>query len=1691
MKIRILFIVFLSIFFTSLHSQDAVISYIIPDIGTPGLNTYVEIIGPATRTMNFGPDLVYFDNKREQLVYIELVNPEDSTKVTISPFVVSWSGRMISVHFFVHPWVNPNSWDWQTLRPEFKIPFRVLLNGRPGNIDTFYIVKPYQFGDKSGSADRTLGAGSLGRRSRRGAMIVDSMILANDTYKVSKADCDPISEGNQGYLPFIIISLGRISGGNSTKIDGDGELRHAGPGGGGGGGRFCDAVINTSLTGDDGGDGFTGGGPGGRNKSGPFGNNEFRNAGVGTAASGASLNGVGPGTAEWYEASGGGTGHPFGLSGSGCSNGNTCDPDGGYGGGSGYQQNKAGGSGGYTTNGANSSTKNGGRVHGNDMVVPIAGGSGGASGNPNRVDGCSGSGGGGGGALRLCGTRISGIEISANGGPPGSVGESDVGGGGSGGHASAMAKIGLSYVLSRTNGQNGGGAGRIRLDAPYFNMVNNTPPQASIFNGPTTDTSMWVERSFNLTGSKKNDRNIRVFIKKLYGDWTELTGINANNNLWNIDIDLAKPDTIYFLVALQDVDNPSSSQYLARPFFVMSQSAANILRVIKLPIIAGDSIVEITVPECPDSYAFDTIYLKNIGEGDLELNFQNASYSKGNLGFELVSPKVKTIVAPDDSIQVIVKYTYKDGQTDFKDTLLIPHNDYKTDKNPWKVSLDAKTLKIDLQSYNINPHFRLKENKAEALILDTVCLGGQTSKQFYLVNNGDIDFTILEMIFSSPNFSTGAITDSSLFTGDSTLLTINFEANVTDTGEFLSEVIVKIKECPDRFDKFWAIVFVTKADIELASIKDTFDFGEVCVGATKELFASIKNNSNFDLMLGNPFISNSQVFSANIPNPYISKKDSTIIRLLFSPDSEGDFFSDIIAFTNDCAGDSVRFYLRGTGVKTKLQFYGLNDFGDVPVGKKDTLDIILKNNGSGVANINSIPPLSSQFKILKTTPPLPLNLKPKDSIIITIEFFPIREGRDSSLIQGLSDVLTECKDSTSIYVYGNGVKSKIQLSKYQIDFGLIKTCETKLDTIILYNKGTGPLRIISKSTISGSDSRYFTILKEPQSLPLSLNPDDSAVYIILFNPAGSPNGVKNAILSIKTDDLTDSIINVPIKGENEKLIANITPNPLDLGAIPIGQSQNRNITVTNNGRFDARVVAVVSNNPDVTVAPQNATILKNGGSQDFIVTFAINSKGNQSARLEFLFDEPCPDSLFVDVVAVGLEGSIEKSEQLNFGMLAPCEDSTLTYYIKNTGETPVEILSIQIIGSDASLFSFSDSITFPYNLDTNKILYRDVRFNPVNTSDGIKQAQIVAKIIINADTVDIITGLIGEKRSGLLIVPNIVAFGNVVVGSDEYITITIKNEGRQVVYIEKILPIISSPIFSVIPDNINVSLQPNESINLTVKFTPTAVQFYDDSLKLAIRIKTCFDTIAIWLNGYGIPAKTVRLRLPYIYEVPTTATDFRIPVYAYLPNTSDSLSNVSFEGAFTFNLSTFYPYRITNGKITYTIENLVSKTNTIGFEIDNVNLTASDTLLTEFICVAYLGDSDTTDLLWNRLLINWKPDNLVGETITENGFISFKICKEGGKRLLLPGHPLALSINPNPINDVMNINVNILETGWHTLELYNTQGVGKILKKWFADVNFYSDYNFNFSLQDFSDGVYYIKLQSPTQSIFKQVIIIK
>jgi hypothetical protein len=576
------FLLALAILFTfrSSQAQTPSISYLIPDIGTPGMNTYIEIIAPYNRQGSFGPDSIYTNNAGDH-VQVVCTNPSDTANLTFGPVVVSWQGRVISTQVFVGNCSTPNSSDWHLLEREFAIPLSVIVGGVASNSDTFYLVKPQPALIASGGG--ILGSGGQwGIRSKRGALLFDSIILKGGTYTVSTSDCDPIAPGNQGYLPVTILSKGPVSFLNSANLSVSAIGADAGPGGGGG--SMGDGPSSTV-----GGNGFVGGSPGespepclGLGGSGTGGDGNSSQGGIG-------LNGIVPEPSdvdpqcEYY----GGTGNPFISEGGGVVTHSKHEGD--------------GNGGGFGTSGENGRGERGttpdlgGVINGNPMLVPLMGGSGGGGGNEfcSCTDNPPGgmAGGGGGGVLLYAPQFNTGNgTVMANGasgvsGGFGCVGHGSVGGSGSGGGITIQSKSSSSFpsvsvaggISIHTHADAGnGGQGRIRFDGPISNIPAKLPNNATFYRGLSTDTAQVSKTSIVLTGTG-NGSPIRIYSKGGNGSWQLLSTIaNYSNNSWMQPVS-PDPSGITYIVALQQIPNPSQAVATLEPSWIMSQAAANVI----------------------------------------------------------------------------------------------------------------------------------------------------------------------------------------------------------------------------------------------------------------------------------------------------------------------------------------------------------------------------------------------------------------------------------------------------------------------------------------------------------------------------------------------------------------------------------------------------------------------------------------------------------------------------------------------------------------------------------------------------------------------------------------------------------------------------------------------------------------------------------------------------------------------------------------------------------------------------------------------------------------------------------------------------------------------------------------------------------------------------------------------------------
>lgn len=1598
MKISIKFFIFLLLSLPG-YSQP-IISYILPDIAAPDMAVYFEIIGPTNANGNFGNDIFLLNNPGDE-VRIEPLNLNDTNKITFGPLVVSWNGRMISSSIFVKSSVEPNSWDWSQLNQEFRIPIRVYVNGKGySNVDTIYIVKPYPGMDWSSVSENILGQGQLGKRSRRGAMIFESLTLGNKEYRVSVNDCDPISEGNQGYLPFTLLVKKQLNGGANTLINVSGGLlsrQDAGPGGGGGGGRFCDGYP----IGDDGGNGFVAGGPGGRNSSGlPLSNNVFKNYGESSGSNFGSLNGVAPPPIGQYEASGGATGHPFGLSGEPCFDGNNCEGVGGFGAGSGNKQTNDGGSAGYADDGMGP-FKSAGKKYGNIMIVPIAGGSGGASGNPQTIATCSGSGGGGGGAISVFASEIKGISVRSNGGDGGN--EPADGGGGSGGSILVFSKLPYqNFQLSVSGGKAGSNNyyasnGRIRIDAL---QETNGDLQTAVtpYRGFATDTSSRVFRRFKLSGKKEFNKNLNLYIKPESGNWQHLMDITSNPSSWSEEIRLPGNDSIYYLIAAQKVINPLTANYLMEPNTILSQAGMNILKILKAPSLSCDSLVEDRQFRCSSFPITYKTKLYNDGDADLDVEFQNAKFTQNNQGFFLSNPKGFKKVKPGDSVEILVTFTPSNNyQNLFIDTLIFAHNDI-FNTNPFKIiyRMAIDTVLITIQEKGQEKPISQIYKGLDTIDLGKICYVNNLEKDYLLQNYSSNNITITNIRFKNNFFKVGSYSTFMEYFEPNNQQIIQLSLNVNKYGRIFDTMYVSIAECPGYERKFYITTFI----------------------------------------------------------------------------------------------DSVA-----------LKFTGNSNFGNVNLGISKRSTIKVHNNGSVSARINDLNDIflmiGNEFTIISINPQLPTILQPyKDTLFVEIEFTPLEEKTYQD--QLVLDTKLDCPREDRLVLNGRGVVSKVYLSTLMLDFGFGSKCDDKELSFYIKNlpDASTDLIILDRAKISGPDKANFVVSQEPGQLPLTLKPGDSIVYYIRYTAIEGNPGVKSAYVEIPTNDTKFPVIKVDLTAEREDLVIDIIPNDtVDVGDIFTGFEKITKLILANEGRLDHYIFDTRINSPSVTVFPFGGWLNKNKDNQlEFDFKIIETTGGPKEYKVMFIVSNPCYDTLYAVIRANAIPSTATIPTKIDYGILSPCETKTLSFVIENSSQGPFVIRSISSIqGKDASAFKFVGKLpvlpdTLWMGTNRNFIVEVDVS----NSIDGILDAYIDVVIYINGKEETRRIQLTAERKSGMLVTPQLLDFSDVVINTSKTLQFKIENVGIwEIKDISVSAPINFPAIYTGTPIT-NFDLITGTSRDIDLTFMPTDIQDYPDSLLITYSVQNCPpDSIWIKLNGRGVPAKNFTIWLPEIVTEPTNQ-NLQIPIYAKLEKTGELLTNFTLDTfIIEYDRSLFHLESIinTNADAIYSSK-LNNEKREVTMTLRNVKISDKDTILAILQGKALLGNKEFTNLDIKK--VEYKQKALVSRIDYNGGKLSIKYCSEGGDRFLdFSTNPFKAKILPNPTNGEIELMLDIIEKGNYILYLYDELGNKINLEEVMLDPKISSKLNRRYILNNVPNGAYQFIIKSPTQIYSVNLLIVR
>lgn len=236
--------------------------------------------------------------------------------------------------------------------------------------------------------------------------------------------------------------------------------------------------------------------------------------------------------------------------------------------------------------------------------------------------------------------------------------------------------------------------------------------------------------------------------------------------------------------------------------------------------------------------------------------------------------------------------------------------------------------------------------------------------------------------------------------------------------------------------------------------------------------------------------------------------------------------NDTGSLTINLGGTVSTFGLAGSGISSSYSYLmngttpitpGPLPFPDTAIGTTSSVFIQVRNTGGAAGVINAIA-ATGAFAVTDGPPMFPITMNPNDQVTFTLTFAPVLPGK-------LTGKLTVGNDVFDLSGTGLGPKLTFSYgpgSVTVLNGGLVVLSPTQVGqntkaSFTVTNAGTAVTTITS---VALADTRGIFILVSPPTGPVTLNPNDTLTFGIIFQPAVT--GFATTTLQIDTQTFTVS-----------------------------------------------------------------------------------------------------------------------------------------------------------------------------------------------------------------------------------------------------------------------------------------------------------------------------------------------------------------------------------------------------------------------------------------------------------------------------------------------------------------------------------------------------------------------------------------
>jgi hypothetical protein len=277
-------------------------------------------------------------------------------------------------------------------------------------------------------------------------------------------------------------------------------------------------------------------------------------------------------------------------------------------------------------------------------------------------------------------------------------------------------------------------------------------------------------------------------------------------------------------------------------------------------------------------------------------------------------------------------------------------------------------------------------------------------------------------------------------------------------------------------------------------------------------------------------------------------------------------------------------------------------FGDVQVGQKSTATVTA--TAARTVTVNSVDTTGDPYAVAGA-PTLPVTLTAGQKISVPVTFAPTAPG---SITGALRFSVTEAGLTYTLGagLQGDAIRPGLTPTPNSLDFGQIPVGSTKNLTVNFTNTGTADETVTGVTAPTGA----FAASGLPAAGTV-LQPGQSVAASIAYTPTAATTDTSQVVVTGPQGSATVSLTGQGAVGHSE---LSITPSSLSFGAVPVGQSATRKLTVENTGNLPVTVTkAAPPALPFVVDTPlPEGLVLNPGDGVEVDVTFAPTVAGSFS-----------------------------------------------------------------------------------------------------------------------------------------------------------------------------------------------------------------------------------------------------------------------------------------------------------------------------------------------------------------------------------------------------------------------------------------------------------------------------------------------